>query len=275
MNEPQDPDKQTFKRDWFKIVPLTRAVPLEVRCGLGIIAGDEDRRRYEEERELLALEGKRVFGLNLGDPAGRELASKRGDRTAIPCLRFDASGGIWVTRLRSGQWSAQQQKEEAYAATLYNKPVVFIWEIVQDSGVEKAWNDFAIEKSKTVGQPVMMPMRFVKPKRIISKQQRIEELEPYFRRGVHILETAGEPAEIELFISQFCEYLISDHDDYPDAVANAIDYIRMLPAPKEVTQEEAPITESEAGNPLVAMGPMLAKMMQPRAQTWGRSGGVR
>jgi len=274
MNEPQDPDKQTFKREWFKRVPLTRAVPLEVRCGLGILADDEAIARYEEDLAQLAEEGKRVFAINLGDPAGRELASKRGDRTAIPCLRFDHAGGIWVTRLRSGQWSAQQQKEEAYAATLYNKPLIFIWEIVQDSGVEKAWNDFAIEKSKTVGQPVMMPMRFVKPKRIVSKQQRIEELEPYFRRGVNILDSAGDAAEIELFISQFCEYLISDHDDYPDATANAIDYIRTLPAPRATTKGEAPITESENGNPLIAMGPMLAKMLQPRQTTWGRSGGV-
>lgn len=275
MNEPQDPEKQTFKRDWFKIVPRTRALPLEVRCGLGIIADQEGRQRYEEERQELAELGLRVFALNLGDPAGRELASKRGDRTAIPCLRFTSDGRIYVTRLRSGQWSAQQQKEEAYAATLYNKPLVFIWEIVQDSGVEKAWSDFAIEKSKTVGQPVVLPMKFVKPKRIVSKQQRIEELEPYFRRGVYILEDAGDPAEIELFISQFCEYLISDHDDYPDAVANAIDYIRTLPAPKEVAQEEAMVTESENGNPLVSMGPLISKMWQPKAPAWGRSGGMR
>lgn len=275
MNEPQDPEKATFKRDWFRVVPLTRAVPLEVRCGLGILAGAEDLQRYEEEQQQLADLGLRVFSINLGDPAGREKASKKGDKTAIPCLRFDASGGIWVTYLRSGQWSGQQQKEEAYAATLYNKPLVFIWEIVQDSGVEKAWSDFAIEKSKTVKQPVVLPMRFVKPKRIVSKQQRIEELEPYFRRGVNILETAGTPAEIELFVSQFLEYLISDHDDYPDAVANAIDYIRVLPAPKEAIREEPIITESENGNPLISMGPMISKMLQPKAASWGRSGGTR
>jgi len=275
MNEPQDPEKQTFKRDWFRIVKRNNA-PLEVRAGLGLLNSEEDRREYEEQLALLAENGIRIFAVNCGDPAGRELASKRGDRTAIPCFRLDASSGIWVTLLRSGQWSAQQQKEEAYHATLYNKPFIFIWEIVQDSGVEKAWSDFAREKSAATKQPVMMPMRFVKPKRILTKQQRIEELEPYFRRGVNILEDAGSPAEIELFITQFLEFLIGDHDDYPDAAAHMIDFLKTMPLPKEVSKAEEPIiTVNDAGNPMVAIGALLNKMRQPKAQSWGTSGGVR
>jgi hypothetical protein len=215
--------------------------------------------------------------MNCGDPAGRELASKRGDRTAIVRLPpRHASSGIWITDLRSGQWGAQQQKEEAYASTLKNKPSTFIWEIVQDSGVEKAWNDFVADKARTGGQVVMLPMHFVKPKRILTKQQRIEELEPYFRRGVNILESAGEPSEIELFVSQFCEYLISDHDDYPDAAAQMIDYLKTIPLPKEAPKTEEPfVTINDAGNPMVALGSMFDKMRQPRGQTWGTSGGVR
>src|SRR6202048_1278380 len=274
MNEPQDPEKQTFKRDWFRIVPLSGAVPLEVRAGLGLFNSEEDRLRYEGEVAQLDEDGKRVFALNMGDPAGRELASKRGDRTAIVGIRFDAASRIWITYLRSGQWGAQPQKEEAYAATLYNKPRRFIWEIVHDSGVEKAWSDFLVETSRSTKQPVSLPMAFVKPKRIVSKHQRIEELEPYFRNGVNILETAGTPSEIELFVSQFCEYLISDHDDYPDATANAIEYIKTLPLPKEATPAEEPlVTIGENGNPLVQLMPFINKMRHPKGDTWGRSGG--
>jgi hypothetical protein len=275
MNEPQDPEKQTFKREWFRIVKRANA-PLEIRAGLGLLNSEEDRLLYEQQIALLTENGIRIFAINCGDPAGRELASKRGDRTAIPCFRLDASSGIWITLLRSGHWSAQQQKEEAYHATLYNKPFVFIWEIVQDSGVEKAWSDFAREKSAATGQPVLMPMRFVKPKRVLTKQQRIEELEPYFRRGVNILEDAGTPAEIELFISQFLEFLIGDHDDYPDAAAQMIDYLKTIPLPKEAPKTEEPfVTINDAGNPMVALGSMFDKMRQPRGQTWGTSGGVR
>ncbi|HZS10847.1 MAG TPA: hypothetical protein VFA38_01265, partial [Nitrospirales bacterium] len=123
----------------------------------------------------------------------------------------------------------------------------------------------------------LMPMRFVKPKRIITKQQRIEELEPYFRNGVNILETAGTPAEIELFISQFCEYLISDHDDYPDATANGIDFIKTLPPRKPaVSREEPLVTMTDDGNPLVNLLPFIEKMRSGgKADSWGAGGGGR
>jgi hypothetical protein len=277
MNEPQDPDKQTFKREWFKKVALNNAVPLEVRAGLGLIHDEEDRLRFEEQLEQLTQSGIRVQAFNVGDPAGREKASKRGDSTAICGLRFAADSGIWITDLRSGQWGAQQQKEEAYASALLNKPKLFIWEIVQDSGVEKAWNDFSKEKSAEVGHPVMLPMDFRKPKRIVSKQERIEQLEPYFRRGVNILESAGEPSEIEKFISQFCEYLISDHDDYPDAVANVLDFLKTMPVAKnkQPVKDNDIFSINEAGNDEVSLFPIFKKMLQPKPNSWGRSGGVR
>jgi hypothetical protein len=255
-------------------VPHNTAVPLEIRAGLGPRKSAEEQHDYQKAVEELAEEGIRIYAINTGDPAGREKASKLGDRTAIVGMRFDRASRPWITYLRSGQWGAQQQKEEAYAAQLYNGASRFLWEIIHDSGVEKAWSDFFAEKTREAGHPVSLPMEWVTPKRIITKQQRIEELEPYFRRGVFILYSAGPQEEIELFISQFCEYLISDHDDYPDAAANAIEYIKALPAPKAAAPatEEPIVTVSESGVPMVAIGALLQKMREPKGTSWGAGG---
>lgn len=275
FNEPQDPNKQTFKSEWFKKIPLNGAVPLEIRAGLGVFNDEEERLRFEEQLRTLTENGFSIQAYSVGDPAGREKASKRGDSTAIVGIRFDSTNAIWITDLRSGQWSSVQQKEEAYHSWLINKSKLFIWEIVQDSGVEKAWNDFQREKGAAVGHPVVMPMDFRKPRRIVSKQQRIEELEPYFRRGINILESAGSPAEIERFIAQFCEYLISDHDDYPDAVANIIDYLKTMPVPKlAAVPKQEMFSVNDQGNDEFTLFPILEKKLGRQFKSWGR-GGVR
>jgi len=278
-NEPIDPDKQIFKREWFEIVPFDVNVPLEVRAGLGPITSDEEQLRFEEEVARLAEEGIRIHSICCGDPAGLEKRSKRGDKTAIVGLRLDRTMKPWFTVVKSGQWTGQQQKENALAACVYNKPAVFIWEIVQDSGVEKAWGDFQLEKSRALGHPVLMPMRFEKPRRTVTKFQLIEELEPYFSGGVKIvLSSMCTREDAEELIAQLCGLGVEDHDDLANAPALAINWFKKLPIRREEQREaESIYGVSENGNPTVSLGAVIAqKLARPVKQgTWGRSGGMR
>lgn len=268
MNEPQDPEKALFKREWFLIVK-NKDAPLEVTAGLGL--GIE---ATAEEMSALELAGVRIRPYGGVDPAGRERAIKRNDDTGLIGLRFDRASNIYITHLASGKWPDSGIKEQVWALQQVNKNQVIFYEAMQDSGVEAGFQRYQENKSKELDAPVLLPVRIVKPSTVISKQQKIEGTEPHARRGaIRILESAGSKEEIQKFIRQHTGYLIEDHDEYPDILATIIKEVGVVRPASSKPAKVATSARIDDGTLSLPIGNLIKKMTKPGASSWGRAGG--
>lgn len=279
MNEPLDPSKALFKREHFVVLDMNSAadvarVPIEVRYGLG-------RSVTPAEQNELELFNVRTVAYNFIDPAGKEEQSTRGDDTFIVGLRLDRYGSIFVTYLAAGKWPSTRVWDEIDRANAYNRPIFNEYELpASEHHVRNSYEKWVRDRSEILSTSenpsvVAMPMRWAsQPKG--TKASRVEGMEPWTSGGrFYILSTAGSPELIEKYIGQWVGWLVTDHDDGPDATSRVLRYLSGVSWQEPAEQALEPVVRLENG---VASLPfsMVADLAQ-RGQDgllWGQKGGV-
>lgn len=226
-----------FHEKDFKIIPRNSA-PEEVRFGLG-------HPLTEDEAERLKVLGRSIIAFNQIDTAGKSKQTLKGDRNAIIGGRF-AEGKIFITHIHYGFWSATQEVEAMWAATVRNQPEKFEYEVsgAHEKYARQGIEDFQAKKSSDMKRPVMMPVVYINASEGTkeSKTKRIEKCEPYTSTGrVIILDDAGSDEDTKLFIREFCDFPWSGHDDGPDAFSRLLKHMEAIPFTREsLPQEEQP-----------------------------------
>lgn len=274
-NWPMDPKKALFKREDFPIIhPDNPTVPLEIKAGLGRDLTTEER--VEMDRAKVS-----IVGYNLCDPAGKERQSLHGDDTALVGLRRDRWGRIWITYLRAGQWNSTEVWKQIEDADAYNHPKVTDYELgATELHVRNSLMHYLAgrnEERAKIGMPALtIPINFESmPKS--SKPSRIESLHQWTRnKWFFILSNAAEPQEIQKFIRQFTEYLITGHDDYADATSRVVRFLR---APTKQIEAQTP---ERAPGPVMENGVLKVKLehfIKPQGErvasvNWGLRGGI-
>jgi hypothetical protein len=268
MNEPLDPTKALFKRDHFKIIKPEDA-PIEVRYGLGRNVSPH------EEQELRAL-GLRIFALNSIDPAGKEEQSVRGDDTFIVGLRCDRYGAVYITLLVAGKWGSTRVWDEIAKANAYNRPEFNDYELpASEMHVKSSFEKWTRDRSDNLGAPVTIPMRWSHmPKS--GKYSRIEQMEQWTKNGrFFILSNAADEELIEKYIAQWVGYLVSDHDDGPDATSRLIRWLITNSYQKPEGQSSTPAVgfDPASGSATVPVSLIKEMSIVPAAgQLWGETG---
>lgn len=268
LNDPTDPKKALFKRSQFKILDVEdRAVyeriPIEIRYGLGreITA--------QEELELSNLKVS-IRALNFWDPAGKDEQSKRGDDNFGVGLRVDRYGAIYVTWLSAGQWSTTKRWSEVSRGNSYNRPRWNDYEMGVDEGTPKdSLKKWIRDETERTGVMPMIPMQWSHmPKS--TKFGRIEAMEAWTSNGnFYILSNAAEPTLIEKYIGQWLGYLVSGHDDGPDATSRCVKHLRTYKyEPPPTPEDEAALPTLTSGLPWGTLKGMGARK-QPK--TWGET----
>jgi hypothetical protein len=277
MNWPMDPKKALFKREHFQIIHPDTA-PIEIKYGLG-------RELTSEERAELDRAKLRIVGYNLFDPAGKERQSLHGDDNASVSVRVDRYGRLFFTRLRSGKWASNEVWQEIETADAYNHPVLTDYEMpASELHIENAWKFYLAnrnaERSQVGLPPLYIPVNFEGlPKS--SKPSRIESLHQWAKNGwIFILANAApEAAEIQKFVRQFLEYLITGHDDYADAASRIVRFLRRPTSHALEEAKKAPAGPQMKDGVLRVTAEQLLKSFdekKPVARVnWGLRGGVK
>lgn len=209
-----------FHEKDFEIVQ-TKDAPEEVKFGLG-------RPLSEDEQALLKTMGREVRSINQIDTAGKEAQTVKGDRAVTLGIRFSHYGIIYLTHVRYGFWTPEQECEEMWTACIRNQPNSgFEYEVsgAHEKYVRSAIADFEGRKSIEMKRPVSMGITFINASEgtQVNKRKRIEKSQPYTSTGrVKILADAGSDEDIKRFIREFCDFPWSDHDDGPDAFSRAL-----------------------------------------------------
>jgi hypothetical protein len=267
MNEPLDPSKALFKREHFRVVdPSSISFP-EVTYGLG-------RNLTPNEARELDMLGVRIVAYNSCDPAGKSEQSVRGDDTFIVGLRVDRYGSVYITYLAAGKWAASRTWDEIAKANAYNRPQFTDYELpADDKHVRPSFEKWVREQADAVGAAPMIPMKW-QPMPKSQKHKRIEQMEQWTKDGrFFILSDAAEPALVEKYISQWVGYLVSDHDDGPDATSRLIRWLitNTYQQPgKKADEPEVAVTDGVASVPV-----SLLKELNVKPQTgglWGQRG---
>jgi hypothetical protein len=271
MNWPLDPAKAVFRQEDFQIVPFERA-PIEIRAGLGHAVTDD------ELHELMQA-NRKVRSFVHCDPAGKEQQSKLGDDTAIVGLRQDNEGGLWAVYLRAGQWTSDRVWDELYLAHCYVRGDFVDYESPSSElHLHNSLDHWESRRSIEAGEPVRLPVKFDHlPK--TSKASRVEQLQLFTKhKKFHILSNAADPKEIDKFIGQFTGWLVTTHDDYPDAASRVL---RFVQAPtfrraQEITEKPASTRVDANGVTKVKVSALLNKLkVKPSGGgNWGVRGKV-
>jgi hypothetical protein len=187
-----------------------------------------------------------VLSYNQIDTAGKEEQTKKGCRNAIVGIRFDHVGGIWITHIHYGYWSASQECDAMWASCVRNQPEQFEYEVsgAHEKYARSAHQDFQGQKSMELRRPVVMPIVYVNPSEADAQGQnrRIEKCEPYARTGrIKILADAGSDDDVKSFIREFCDFPWADRRDGPDA------FSRVLKRMEAFQFEEPPMPDAEIG----------------------------
>ena len=268
LNDPIDPSKTLFKREHFRLVSPEECPP-EIRYGL-------NRDVTANEAHELQSQGLKIVAYNSCDPAGKEEQSVKGDESAIIGLRVDRYGAVYITYIAGGQWPSSRLWNEIYNAAAHNRPEFTDYEMpASEMHIASSFDKWLREKGEAIGVPVMLPMRWSHmPKG--SKTSRIEQMDQWTRGGkFFVLTNAAAPEIIEKYISQWISYLISDHDDYPDATSRLIHYLitRTYRAREE---EAAPVGVTTADGVSTVPFEMLGELAGQKNDglLWGQRGRV-
>jgi hypothetical protein len=141
--------------------------------------------------------------------------------------------------------------------------------------IRNAYAAWQSRKAEELGRPITMMMAWRSmPK--TGKQSRIESLQPLLKAGkFHILTNAGPAEEIELLIQQFLEYLVSDHDDYPDVCARVIPWLgATTEEARSIEKPAEPVASMENGTFSIPIAGILtlvddAETKRSSADSWG------
>lgn len=243
LNDPTDPKKALFKRSHFPILDVTDPavydrIPIEIRYGLGREV------TKQEELELSNL-NLTIRALNFWDPAGKEGQSKRGDDTFGVGMRVDRYGAIYITWLAAGQWSATKTWDEVARGNAYNRPRWNDYEMgVDEKNVRPSFQKWQRDVGERTGvTPDLVLQLSHMPKS--TKTGRIELMETWTSNGnFYILSNAADSTLIEKYVGQWLGYLVTGHDDGPDATSRCVKHLRTYTyqAPAKAEDEAAPQT---------------------------------
>lgn len=274
LNEPLDASKALFKREHFKVIPRAQA-PVEVRYGLG------SEMTPSEQNELSAFNVK-IVAYNSCDPSGKEEQSTTGDDTFIVGLRTDRYGAVYITYLSAGKWPSSKVWDEIAKANAYNRPQFTDYEMpASELHVRSSFDKWTRERSEKLSVATGEPATFIVPIKWShmpksTKHSRIEVFEQWTSTGrFFILEDAASPELLEKYIGQWVGYLVSDHDDGPDATSRLSKWLIAQAYRKPVEEEAKTEVSVENGVARVPMSMIheLATQDEPGG-LWGQRGGV-
>lgn len=269
LNNPHADKGATFKRADFHVIDVTdsaqyQRIPIEVRYGLGRNVSPDEQ--FELDSLRLSIQA-----YNFWDPAGTDGHSERGDDDFGVGLRIDRYGGIYVTCLAAGKWSASEVWSHVDLLNSYNRPRWNDYEMgVDEKNCKASFQKWVRDRSDATGVTPMIPMHYSKlPKS--TKMGRMEKMETWTSNGdFHILSNAGldDPGIIEKYIGQWLAIgRNADHDDGPDATSRGIKYFMQTSYERPTDPEEPPpVATLTTGIPFSQLRALAAK---GPGKTWG------
>lgn len=150
-----------------------------------------------------------------------DLASDGSDKTAIVTVAYDSKGNWYILDISAGHWSPFQKSSNAIRVQHQFQPIRF--------GIEKAsaQNDFFYTidvAQKETG--IKIPVEELSHGGV-NKNIRISNLQPFiFTNKVHFNSSDLNLTELEAQLSSFNIDVESSHDDYIDAMAYQLQFVK-------------------------------------------------